>query len=316
MKDLCDEFCQRYGVQLLDEIVAAATDGVHYPHIWVEKVEKHNSLNYTYTGRAIIAYATWVTFVIENGDSNGTWMSDYDERTMARVFDMMLAPASTPVEQLSIDLNHYLSLTLRDKGDLRGVFRQTEKAFGAKLLHSREEMKAFEDFAAARRLICAINTSSTIAKKVSEEDLTTARIAYLQAADKWFQALRRKLPPRRAKDELRLKASAFFLLLGEHFFGEGRCNAAALAKRAGRLWAEKQYVLVSDTIPSKNDFQTHRIPARDLARLYQVPLALCHIWRHDEAESVKARLRKQWENLIWLYPDYSGTYEIEPTQPG
>lgn len=65
----------------------------------------------------------------------------------------------------------------------------------------------------------------------------------------------------------------------------------------------KLYVIHEGFVRSKNDGDTHFISFPVLCQLYNIDPQYCIKWTKD-------KLWKDWEDLIHLYPDYSGNYKI------
>ena len=66
-----------------------------------------------------------------------------------------------------------------------------------------------------------------------------------------------------------------------------------------------KYVVVPGFLRSKSDGQRHDISAQSLMHLYKVDRDECLIKYNDERD-----WGKDFSNLIHLYPDYHGKYEI------
>lgn len=72
----------------------------------------------------------------------------------------------------------------------------------------------------------------------------------------------------------------------------------------------KRYLVFAGPIRSKNDKQIHLVGGQQLAELYRVNPAECIFipWTMNENE-VRARTTGH-DNLIKLYPDNSGRYDL------
>jgi len=73
-----------------------------------------------------------------------------------------------------------------------------------------------------------------------------------------------------------------------------------------------KYVLCPGYIRSKNDNQLHYIGAARLADLYRVPIRECQIYEPAPwwPESYYRQAEEDYQNLIWLRPNYNGDYTI------
>lgn len=72
----------------------------------------------------------------------------------------------------------------------------------------------------------------------------------------------------------------------------------------------KKYLVFAGQVRSRNDKQVHRVGGPQLAQLYRVNPSECIFisWDMTDAE-VRARTIGH-DNLIKLYPDNSGRYEL------
>lgn len=78
--------------------------------------------------------------------------------------------------------------------------------------------------------------------------------------------------------------------------------------------SDAKYLVIGGTVPSKNDDQTHFIPAIKLVELYRVDPKEC-ILIHDGRDK-SMLLGMDISKLIILRPQPSGDYSTLPTEKG
>lgn len=200
----------------------------------------------------------------------------------------------------------YTTLATGTKGDLTGEFATMEDLFRRSAFEA--DIRTYDAYIKSKKLRGARNwlTEWNEQQAVPLDQLIAAYTDHHRLASQLNRAAFGGKPLAALRMERSEAAYRHLSLLSRYFKAQARSQAAANAQEAAADW-RRPYVIYPGQVVSKTDGDVHHISAPRLAELYQVPLALCHISRHD---ATPYDLRR-YEHLTALTPRYDGNYSLE-----